>query len=169
MCSALTGNRLILCSLLEEIWGREMTANQCMVYSTADERRSAYGTHVELYTLRLCLRVGQCNILLAFKELEQTFQLWAFLFFSFSLPMSAEECLCQNGGVCVDINGTCDCPSGYTGLYCQFGEYDTYNPIRCPAWAWINVEKKETVGRRKITNAYTVANPPPITMPFSQK
>ncbi|KAM8874516.1 sushi, nidogen and EGF-like domain-containing protein 1 isoform 2-T2 [Spinachia spinachia] len=31
-----------------------------------------------------------------------------------------EECLCQNGGVCVDINGTCKCPSGYTGLYCQF-------------------------------------------------
>uniref|UniRef100_A0A8C9V4C8 Sushi, nidogen and EGF like domains 1 n=1 Tax=Scleropages formosus TaxID=113540 RepID=A0A8C9V4C8_SCLFO len=31
-----------------------------------------------------------------------------------------EECLCQNGGVCVDVNGSCDCPSGYTGLYCQF-------------------------------------------------
>ncbi|KAM6963106.1 sushi, nidogen and EGF-like domain-containing protein 1 [Aplochiton taeniatus] len=31
-----------------------------------------------------------------------------------------EECLCQNGGVCVDMNGTCACPSGYTGLYCQF-------------------------------------------------
>ncbi|KAL4630710.1 sushi, nidogen and EGF-like domain-containing protein 1 [Arapaima gigas] len=31
-----------------------------------------------------------------------------------------EECLCQNGGTCVDANGSCDCPSGYTGLYCQF-------------------------------------------------
>ncbi|XP_028300564.1 sushi, nidogen and EGF-like domain-containing protein 1 isoform X2 [Gouania willdenowi] len=31
-----------------------------------------------------------------------------------------EECLCQNGGQCVDANGTCECPSGYTGLYCQF-------------------------------------------------
>ncbi|KAM9479052.1 sushi, nidogen and EGF-like domain-containing protein 1 isoform 1-T1 [Salvelinus alpinus] len=28
------------------------------------------------------------------------------------------ECLCQNGGVCVD--GTCDCTSGFTGIYCQF-------------------------------------------------
>ncbi|XP_072540201.1 sushi, nidogen and EGF-like domain-containing protein 1 isoform X2 [Salminus brasiliensis] len=31
-----------------------------------------------------------------------------------------EECLCQNGGVCIDVNGTCECPSGFTGLYCQF-------------------------------------------------
>ncbi|XP_054644529.1 sushi, nidogen and EGF-like domain-containing protein 1 isoform X4 [Dunckerocampus dactyliophorus] len=31
-----------------------------------------------------------------------------------------EECLCQNGGVCVDSNGTCECPISYTGLYCQF-------------------------------------------------
>ncbi|XP_072771226.1 sushi, nidogen and EGF-like domain-containing protein 1 [Nerophis lumbriciformis] len=30
-----------------------------------------------------------------------------------------EECLCQNGGVCVDNNGTCECPASYTGLYCQ--------------------------------------------------
>ncbi|XP_036834824.1 sushi, nidogen and EGF-like domain-containing protein 1 isoform X3 [Oncorhynchus mykiss] len=28
------------------------------------------------------------------------------------------ECLCQNGGVCVD--GTCVCTSGFTGIYCQF-------------------------------------------------
>lgn len=40
-----------------------------------------------------------------------------------SVRVFAEECLCQNGGVCVDINGTCDCPTGYTGLYCQFGGY----------------------------------------------
>ncbi|XP_077390200.1 uncharacterized protein sned1 isoform X5 [Festucalex cinctus] len=34
--------------------------------------------------------------------------------------MCQEECLCQNGGVCVDSNGTCKCPASYTGLYCQF-------------------------------------------------
>lgn len=41
---------------------------------------------------------------------------------SFLLSLSAEECLCQNGGVCVDVSGTCECPSGYTGLRCQLGE-----------------------------------------------
>lgn len=45
-----------------------------------------------------------------------------------------EECLCQNGGVCVDINGTCDCPTGYTGLYCQFEVTQTpcSNSRPCP-------------------------------------
>uniref|UniRef100_A0A665UQD8 Sushi, nidogen and EGF-like domain-containing protein 1 n=1 Tax=Echeneis naucrates TaxID=173247 RepID=A0A665UQD8_ECHNA len=45
-----------------------------------------------------------------------------------------EECLCQNGGVCVDINGTCKCPSGYTGLYCQFEVTQTpcSNSRTCP-------------------------------------
>ncbi|KAM9385652.1 sushi, nidogen and EGF-like domain-containing protein 1 [Pholidichthys leucotaenia] len=31
-----------------------------------------------------------------------------------------EECLCENGGICVDVNRTCECPPGYTGRYCQF-------------------------------------------------
>ncbi|KAE8294410.1 Sushi, nidogen and EGF-like domain-containing protein 1 [Larimichthys crocea] len=45
-----------------------------------------------------------------------------------------EECLCQNGGVCVDSNGTCECPSGYTGLYCQFEVTQTpcSNSRPCP-------------------------------------
>ncbi len=32
---------------------------------------------------------------------------------------------CQNGGVCVDgINRfTCNCPVGYTGLFCEIGKY----------------------------------------------
>ncbi|XP_041696619.1 sushi, nidogen and EGF-like domain-containing protein 1 isoform X1 [Coregonus clupeaformis] len=43
-----------------------------------------------------------------------------------------EECLCQNGGVCVD--GTCDCTSGFTGLYCQFEVTQTpcSNSRPCP-------------------------------------
>ncbi|XP_076009719.1 sushi, nidogen and EGF-like domain-containing protein 1 [Genypterus blacodes] len=45
-----------------------------------------------------------------------------------------EECLCQNGGVCVDSNGTCECPTGYTGLYCQFEVTQTpcSNSRPCP-------------------------------------
>ncbi|XP_030647438.1 LOW QUALITY PROTEIN: sushi, nidogen and EGF-like domain-containing protein 1 [Chanos chanos] len=45
-----------------------------------------------------------------------------------------EECLCQNGGVCVDLNGTCDCPTGFTGLYCQFEVTQTpcSNSRPCP-------------------------------------
>ncbi|XP_063058064.1 sushi, nidogen and EGF-like domain-containing protein 1 isoform X2 [Engraulis encrasicolus] len=31
-----------------------------------------------------------------------------------------EVCQCQNGGVCVDMNGTCQCPTGYTGVLCEF-------------------------------------------------
>lgn len=48
---------------------------------------------------------------------------------SVCLCLSAAECLCQNGGVCVGINGTCKCPSGFTGAYCQLGGYDLFNPF----------------------------------------
>ncbi|XP_062853195.1 sushi, nidogen and EGF-like domain-containing protein 1 [Trichomycterus rosablanca] len=45
-----------------------------------------------------------------------------------------EECLCQNGGVCVDVNGTCECPTGFTGIYCQFEVTQTpcSNSRPCP-------------------------------------
>ncbi|XP_057193174.1 sushi, nidogen and EGF-like domain-containing protein 1 isoform X9 [Triplophysa rosa] len=44
------------------------------------------------------------------------------------------DCLCQNGGVCVDLNGTCECPRGFTGLYCQFEVTQTpcSNSRPCP-------------------------------------
>ncbi|XP_064792262.1 sushi, nidogen and EGF-like domain-containing protein 1 isoform X2 [Oncorhynchus masou masou] len=42
------------------------------------------------------------------------------------------ECLCQNGGVCVD--GACVCTSGFTGIYCQFEVTQTpcSNSRPCP-------------------------------------
>ncbi|KAI4888995.1 hypothetical protein NFI96_019092, partial [Prochilodus magdalenae] len=45
-----------------------------------------------------------------------------------------EECPCQNGGVCVDLNGTCECPTGFTGLFCQFEVTQTpcSNSRPCP-------------------------------------
>ncbi|XP_060723740.1 sushi, nidogen and EGF-like domain-containing protein 1 isoform X1 [Tachysurus vachellii] len=45
-----------------------------------------------------------------------------------------EECLCQNGGACIDANGTCECPTGFIGLYCQFEVTQTpcSNSRPCP-------------------------------------
>ena len=39
---------------------------------------------------------------------------------------SCENTMCENGGICVD--GSCDCPDGYTGKYCH--ERMTPNTIR---------------------------------------
>jgi len=45
------------------------------------------------------------------------FALLAFFLLSSCNEYSCENTLCKNGGVCVD--GTCDCPEGYTGSYCD--------------------------------------------------
>uniref|UniRef100_A0AAZ3NXK6 Sushi, nidogen and EGF-like domains 1 n=1 Tax=Oncorhynchus tshawytscha TaxID=74940 RepID=A0AAZ3NXK6_ONCTS len=49
-------------------------------------------------------------------------------------PSLEGECLCQNGGICVEVNGTCDCSSGFTGLHCQFEVTQTpcSNSRPCP-------------------------------------
>ncbi|XP_053708828.1 sushi, nidogen and EGF-like domain-containing protein 1 isoform X2 [Synchiropus splendidus] len=46
-----------------------------------------------------------------------------------------EQCLCKNGGVCVNVSGiiSCDCPAGYTGPYCQLVTHTPCSNSRpCP-------------------------------------
>ena len=34
-----------------------------------------------------------------------------------------ERCLCQNAGLCHNVDGTCDCPPGWRGDHCQISEW----------------------------------------------
>lgn len=71
-----------------------MTANQYLVYSIADERHLVHickhMVHMlTIYTFCLCLHLGQhWKLVHAFKQLEQTFQLWLPLLLSVCLQTS---------------------------------------------------------------------------------
>ncbi|XP_034035125.1 sushi, nidogen and EGF-like domain-containing protein 1 [Thalassophryne amazonica] len=80
-----------------------------------------------------------------------------------------EACLCQNGGVCVDINGTCECPSGYTGLYCQLEVTQTpcSNSRPCPdGWPFAVPECEAILS--KLLNWLYFFDPPDINECESQ-
>ncbi len=62
----------------------------------------------------------------------------AFFFFAFLIAGCDKDACsgdaCENGGICVD--GTCDCPTGFTGQFCEDSILPTGRQVR----TWINLD-----------------------------
>ena len=47
--------------------------------------------------------------------------------------INCQSIACQNNGICARSNGvnmyTCNCLSGYTGVYCELGEFSYGMPV----------------------------------------